>query len=184
MSNSTLVILIIIGAAIVGISLLLRQAFLRGHTPSWLPNDLRYAQLVGSEKKIVGYTPTRLSGVPDREYQTRDGRHIPLEFKRRSKPRAYLSDVIQLSTYRMIREANASKVANHGYVVVINPDTQKKVPIRVALLQTEAMMRLLDRYLGIKRGAINPERTRHKSLCRQCEYRPECEAITTRPMRP
>lgn len=183
MSTSTLATLII-GVAAVWLYLILRHHFAQRRTPYWLPREFRSAELVSSEGKLVGYAPARIAGVPDREYKTLDGHHIPLEFKRRSQPRAYLSDVIQLSTYRMIRAANANKVADHGYVVVIDPTTREKTPIRVDLLQNEVMMRLLDRYLGIKRGQINPTRTPHKSLCRQCEYRPECEAITTRPMRP
>lgn len=183
MSHSTLAILIV-GIAAVWLYLKLRRHFAARRIPYWLPRELRSAELVSSEVKIVAFAPARIAGVPDREYKTRDGHHIPLEFKRRSKPRAYLSDVIQLSTYRMIRAANASKVADHGYVVVIDPTTREKTPIRVALLQNEVMMRLLDRYLGIKRGQINPTRTPHKSLCRQCEYKPECEALTTRSMQP
>lgn len=170
MSTSVLGSLFLGAIIVFGTYLLWRQFFARGRVPLWLPWELRSAQLVNSETTIVGFARARLSGVPDREYKTSDGRHIPMEFKRRLKTQAYLSDVIQLSTYRMIREVTGTNVADHGYVVAINPHTQEKTPIRVVLLRNEVMMKLMDRYLGIKRGQISPERTPNKSLCSKCEY--------------
>lgn len=82
MSTSTLVILILGATAIFGIYLLWRQHHAPGRIAHWLPQELRTAELVSSEGKIVGYAPARIAGVPDREYETRDGHHIPLEFKR------------------------------------------------------------------------------------------------------
>lgn len=167
---------ILFTAAVIG-WLSWRKYFPRGGSDddSWLPAELKGAAIAYAEQKFMAREPFPLGAVVDRAYTSQSGPLILLELKERALPRAYLSDVIELSMQKLaIEGAGAGTVRQHAYVVTQSPTTRKRTAIRVELLASTDIIQIRDRHYALRRGAAKPTRADHPGLCRSCGHRSYC----------
>src|SRR5688500_6177857 len=76
---------------------------------TWLPSELKNAELVYMERLFKAQSPLRLTARVDRGYRRPSGAITLLEFKTRSVDRPYFSDVIELSAQRVAVEAQTAE---------------------------------------------------------------------------
>jgi CRISPR-associated exonuclease Cas4 len=104
-----------------------------------------------------------------------------VELKTRSIPRAYLSDVIELSAQRLALEAQTGEwVDDCAYVVVQVSRRAVKIPRMVRLLAREEVIGLANKRELIVAGAVAPRYTRTTALCAHCAFRRECRPAEPR----
>lgn len=142
----------------------------------WLPTELKNAMLVYSEKQFRTNTPFPLVARIDRGYQAPNNTIVLVDFKRRKRQIAYLSDIVEISAQRVAMRGNGvSNVAMHAYVVVIDPDTNSKTPIRIDLEDEASVERRRNHRNALLNGSAIPSRTRHKGICDGCGHQGYCQ---------
>jgi CRISPR-associated exonuclease Cas4 len=142
---------------------------------SWLPWDLRHAELAYGEKMFRGTQPFPLVAKVDRGYRTTAGVIVLVELKTRDVNRAYFSDIIELSAQRVaVQSQTGESVACYGYVLIQRRQGGRKVPHRVSLLPVEEVVALAQRREAIRSGQAMPQFATNQELCKQCVFQQKC----------
>ncbi|MBE2295880.1 MAG: hypothetical protein IAF00_13065 [Phycisphaerales bacterium] len=100
-----LAVIVLVAVALIGARLRRpsrREAWLRQEN---MPEDLRSAKLVASERSYRCEKPVALSGRPDQVYRLSDGMLVVVDTKRRQRSQVYAADIAQLSIYRVLLSA-------------------------------------------------------------------------------
>lgn len=124
------------------------------------------------EKPFSIRFPFPLRGTPDLVRREADGTLTIHDLKIRPTPRAFPSDVLQLSLYRLlVARATGRKVNPVGYVRSRSggPETEKLIP--VALLEEDELVRIRHRYDAIESGRAVPSLCPSAAYCRQCGFK-------------
>lgn len=156
----TLLVLMAVGAGVYFYLLLKRER-------SFLPEHLRSAKLVMSEKDIAC---SFLHGRLDRAYRYQ-GQLVLLEFKTRSNPVVYPSDIAELSLQAWILKQNGHKVSSVGYVVIVQP--KKQSVRRVDLLSEVQCLNLYNRYFALKNNPSLAKKA-NNAKCKTCGFQAIC----------
>lgn len=140
----------------------------------WENLELRTSDLVHIERDLVGALEdgTWLYGRPDRVYRTKQGKHIPVEYKTRKKPVVYRSDVAQLSLQAWLLHKNGYAPAEHGYVVAETPNGRHAMQIK--LYGPRQCEELIRRYQAVISGNERPKAERGKR-CAGCGHLQRCQ---------
>ena len=143
---------------------------------SSLPEDLKDASVEFAERLFHTKRPFPLFAKIDRAYTTADGQLVLTELKRRFRPMAFRSDVVELSAQRLaIERGFGRRVSSQGFVVVEHPATRERTPIPVALLREPELVALRQRYQQLVVGAAVPQKANDVRLCRSCAYASSCK---------
>lgn len=140
-----------------------------------LPAELRAARVVYAERLFRSSGAVSITAKVDRVYRNVAGELVLLELKTRRTPRAYPSDVIELSAQRVaVMTQTGETVATHAYVIIETPDGRRAVCNRVGLISEEEITALaLRRQSLLARGS----EARHASSpgpCKTCSFLMEC----------
>jgi CRISPR-associated exonuclease Cas4 len=139
----------------------------------WRPRALRNAQLVYAERAFRS-AELRIVARLDRAYQDR-GVITLVEFKTRSIPRAYHSDVIELSAQRIaLADETGQLVADIAYVVTQDIATSRRMPHSVRLLSREEVAALVKRRNDLVAGRAVPTPARSTRMCEKCAHLDRC----------
>ena len=122
-----------------------------------MPRELRGATLFLNEQDISTTEPVALHGRVDQVFKTIKGVLVPVDTKTRDTTCIFKSDIIQLSVYRVILEAQYGsqyKVSRRGYVrVVIQSGREESVRyMPVELLSERKVAALWRRYNALRSG--------------------------------
>ncbi|CDI04321.1 conserved hypothetical protein [Candidatus Competibacter denitrificans Run_A_D11] len=176
MSNGTwLIVALVIGFALV---LLSRR---RGKRAAWLqrehmPDVLKTATLIASERLFRCEHPVALSGTPDQVYRLRTGSLVVVDTKRRRRVAVYDADIAQVSTYRVLLQSQSrfrhQSFAEYGYLRLVTPAGVRYE--RVSLWTPEQVIQLHRRYWTLREGLATPLGATFAGLCRQCGHRQRC----------
>src|SRR3954447_5802954 len=107
----------------------------------WLPDELRGADLVWSEKSFRFLGAISVAVRIDRAYRGRDDRLTLVEFKRRQAPRTYLSDVVELSVQGYVLKKAGLEINERAYVAVVLPDGGPAHALPVGLENAQSVER-------------------------------------------
>lgn len=165
-------LLTIIGAATLTAALVLLLAGQRQQgADDLLPEELKGAKLVMSERTVERRRPVHVRGRPD-EVWMRDGRRIIIETKSRAG-RVFASDRTQLAAYAYILRADGGPpLAPHGYVRFTGGGTVtfQKVKLKPDDTVIEAHRRL-QRVLQKRE---TPRFATSAALCKGCGHIARC----------
>ena len=146
---------------------------------SWLPKELRDAELVYSERAFRSGGEVPIVAKCDRAYRVKKGEIVLLELKTRRWNRPYLSDVIELSAQRLAIQMQTEEcVAAYGYVLIRKTNAATQSVHRVILLSAEEVMALATRRAAIFKGNTVARYAGAKGLCRKCAFASRCRAVT------
>lgn len=141
---------------------------------SWLPRELRHADLEFAEKTFSANGPRPIVARIDRGYRTGNTIHLA-EFKTRAVLRAYRSDIIELSAQKVaVEDATGYAVSDVGYVLISDLAGGRRRVEMVKLLGRDEVMALAARRQQILNGSAQPCYADNGGLCRKCAYRQEC----------
>ncbi len=152
-----------------------------GRRAEWLrregmPEELRTARLVASERYYRCQKPVALSGTPDQVYHLPEGALVVVDTKRRPRAQVYDADIAQLSIYRVLLAAQKAfrgqPLAAYGYVRLVTPEGV--VYRRVELWDTARVVALHRRYWALRDKRDTPTGAETAGLCRQCGHRERC----------
>ena len=145
--------------------------FLRKGRPSAaMPSELAEAKLWAAEKEIFCTSPVPLHGKPDQVFLLLNGQLVVVDVK--SHARAYPSDIMQMSVYRVILLSAGHRVADYGYIRAITPGGEKF--IKRNLFETRVVITAWTRHHGLIDGLISPSLTKIQALCKTCGHRGRC----------
>lgn len=170
--------LFVIGGAALAVALGLacRRQWLELRERAALPEELKGARLEFAERLFRTERPFPLFAKIDRAYAGADGILVLTELKRRFRPRAYRSDVVELSAQRLAIERGVGRrVSEHGFVVVEHPASGERTPIPVSLLHEAELVALKQRYQHLLLGSAVPEKVNDVRLCHSCAYAGSCQ---------
>lgn len=162
----------------------------RGFTQDWLPDELKSARIALVEKNLwidaelpcgsgsgSGSFGVRVTvpvvGRPDRIYRLDSGLHVPVENKNRDIDRVFDTDIAQLSLQAWLLRQKGMEAATYGYVAINNRRTRKRTSHRVELLDDASCVRIINRYLDVIEGRVEPRKSRGKK-CNSCGHRIAC----------
>jgi len=173
-------ILFALGAAILMALIWWRHRLRPGPSEqSWLPKELRDAELVYTERVFRSGGEVPIVAKCDRAYRVKKGEIVLLELKTRQRNRPYLSDVIELSAQRFaIQMQTRECVAGHGYVLIRRANSGTQSVHRVTLLSAEEVIALATRRAAIFKGNTVARYAGAKGLCRKCAFASRCRAVT------
>lgn len=122
------------------------------------------------EKQLFIREPVALTGRPDVVWRRGDNVLVVGDYKSRSYSEVFLSEIIQLSVYRLLLEKTQDlPVAPHGWIHFSGGRKQK-----IALLSAKEVVRLHKRYTAIAEGASKGEKTDCEAYCRFCSHVKRC----------
>jgi CRISPR-associated exonuclease Cas4 len=170
MNNAALVALLVVVVACV-VAFMLR----RGLSRSWLPEELRSAELVLIEENLRTTVPYRVVGRPDQVFKRADGIHIPLENKNRDVDRVYETDRAELSLQAWLLRRLGMRTADYGYVAIGIRGASKRVVRRVELMSDAQCASLIERHIAVVSGASKPRKSRG-AKCKTCGHAQACFA--------
>ena len=140
-----------------------------------LPAELRRAKLAYAEQLFRSVGTVSITAKVDRVYRNAAGELVLLELKTRRTPRAYPSDVIELSAQRVVVMAQTGEiVASHAYVIVESPDGRRLACNRVALMSEEEVTALALRRQSLLARGGEPRYASSPRLCKTCSFLTEC----------
>ena len=141
----------------------------------WKPDSLTTAVLEYAERAFFTEHPFRLVAKIDRAYRTPSGHLVLTELKRRPCPRAYRSDIVELSAQKVaIENSTSHRVADVAFVVVEHPLSKVRTPIPVQLLGESEIVALAQRYRDISVRRTIPIKAERHALCASCGYNTQC----------
>ena len=171
-----LAVIVLVAVALIGARLRRpsrREAWLRQEN---MPEILRTAKLVASERFYRCEKPVALSGRPDQVYRLSNGTLVVVDTKRRQRSQVYDADVAQLSIYRVLLSAQKAfqrqPFAEYGYVRLVTPEGVQYQ--RVDLWDTAQVVDLHRRYWALRDQRVKPSGAEAAGLCRQCGHRQRC----------
>jgi CRISPR-associated exonuclease Cas4 len=170
---------VLLAGFLAGLLLLLWRVHVRRRVrraeKAWKPESLKTAVLEYAERTFFTEHPFRLVAKIDRAYRMPSGLLVLTELKRRPGPRAYRSDVVELSAQKVALENSTSqRVANVAYVVVEHPFSKQRTPIPVQLLSESEIVALAQRYRDISARRTIPIKAERHALCASCGYKTQC----------
>lgn len=176
MSNAAwLIVALVIGFAAV---LLSRRG---GKRAAWLqrehmPDVLKTATLVASERLFRCKHPVALSGTPDQVYRLQNGSLVIVDTKRRRRATVFDADIAQVSLYRVLLQNQSrfrqQSFAEYGYLRLV---TSAGVHYeQIPLWTPEQVVQLHRRYWSLREGLTAPQGATFAGLCRQCGHRQRC----------
>lgn len=122
-----------------------------------MPDKLAVLKPWKSEFNVYTKRPVKLKGRIDQALIDDKGEITLLDTKTRKVPRAYPSDVVQLSVYKICLERGMGKrVSPFGWIRAVHPVTQKTKYLRVKLLDESYIVNMYDRFWAIKRKKTPP----------------------------
>jgi CRISPR-associated exonuclease Cas4 len=140
----------------------------------WLPAELRDAQLVWSEKAFRSQAPVPIAVRIDRAYRLPDGVLVLIEFKRRTRRRMHLSDVVELSVQRYVLQHAGHVVSRRAYVVVILPDGTRSRAVPVELESAKEVEHRAARLVDLRARRASPNGPTRSTVCASCGHRAVC----------
>jgi CRISPR-associated exonuclease Cas4 len=141
---------------------------------AWLPDELRDAHLVWSEKSFQCLGPIPMAVRIDRAYRAHDGKLNLVEFKHREARRAYRSDVVELSVQRYVLQKAGHEVNQRAHVVVVPPGGGRARALPVELEDAQGVERRAARLMAVVTGNAPPNGPAHTAVCRGCGHRAAC----------
>jgi CRISPR-associated exonuclease Cas4 len=148
----------------------------RGPSRSWLPQELRSAELVMIEENLRTNVPYRVVGRPDQVFKRADGVHIPLENMNRDVDRVYETDRAELSLQAWLLRRLGMRTADYGYVAIGIRGTSTRLVRRVDLMSDAQCASLIERHIAIVNGALQPRKSRG-AKCKTCGHAQACFGI-------
>ena len=188
MTTSGLLLLVVLATAGVIAWKMARTLQARASRRHWMPRELRHAQLAFAEKTFRTSQPIELVARADRGYRLKGELHL-VEFKTRTLPVAYSSDVIELSAQRLAIEASTrERVSEIGYVFARDPSIRCQSVNKVRLLPRADVIAVARRREAILTGRVVPRYASSQGLCNHCAYRAACkpglrDSVQARPPR-
>jgi len=179
--NPIVIMAVVLLATLLSVLLIGAVSRKRWYVDETLPPALASARLYASEQDMRIRKPFLLVGRPDQIF--RIGKRLILtDTKRRTVARAYYSDRVQLSLYRLLLERAANpwwwflrgrlQVDPVGWLRCITTNGIKYVPVK--LLEETVLVDLNARYQASQRDERYPSPAPDPGLCRGCQYQAEC----------
>lgn len=140
----------------------------------WLPDELRDARLAFSEATFEGQGVCQVIARVDRAYELASGLLVLVEFKRRSRGRAFLSDIVELSVQRYAMEISGYQVSGRAYVVELTEGAATAKAYPVELEVRRQIERRLLKHLEVRRGIERPRGATSRAVCHGCGHRSAC----------
>ena len=141
-----------------------------------LPPELRGTRLVYSERLFRSPGPVLITAKVDRVHRKAKGALVLVELKTREVPRAYRSDVIELSAQRVALMAQTGEsVADHAYVLTERPDGRRTGCHRVRLMEPVDLIALVARREKLLAGKAEPQPTCAPGMCQKCAFVRPCD---------
>lgn len=169
---------VMIAIGLLVLAIVVAQTLSRRGPPDWLPAELRDAKIASREQQYSGHVGGfHVVAKPDRVYQLPDGTQVITELKTRFGNDAYEGDILQLSAGAALLAAG-SHVADYGYVFIEHPKTKKRVSKKVQLLDATKLQGVMQRYVDVKSGRVEPKRCNVVKKCRQCLHAARCNPET------
>jgi CRISPR/Cas system-associated exonuclease Cas4 (RecB family) len=150
----------------------------------WLPVVLHDAELVWSEKSFRSDGVMPIAVRIDRAYRSPREGLVLIEFKRREKRRAYLSDVVELSTQRYVLQLAGHVVSRRGFVVVILPGGTRSQALAVDLQNDRQVLQRVARLVELMERRASPRGAAQPAFCESCGHRDECSWTGSSPRVP
>tara|TARA_R110001606_G_C15404703_1_gene654220 strand:+ start:13242 stop:13787 length:546 start_codon:yes stop_codon:yes gene_type:complete len=138
-----------------------------------MPEELRNAKLVASEKYFSVAHPRKMHGTLDQLYRLTNKHHALVDSKTRSRHTVYKKDIVQLSVYKVILERNGFKMADYAYFRVVTPKGIKY--IKELLLTEEETVAEYDNAKNVLTGKKEPLTAENKRMCKGCSQQPNCK---------
>jgi len=183
MSNAAVVLAAAFVVTVIVVMMMRAWTRARWYRADLLPDALTGSTLFASERAYRIRRPIPLSGIVDQVF--RSGNRLTVtDTKRRPVAKAYYSDRVQLSLYRLLLERGANPwwrfwvtytVDPVGWVRNVTPKGVVYVPVE--LLPVEQMVALHERYWSTRQGKRGPAPAASAGLCHKCLYRPECRHV-------
>lgn len=154
-------------------------------TAAWMdteqmPQELRSAQLVLSERHVSIRLPIAIHGDPDQVYRTQDGRLLVVDTKTRFRAKVRSKDIVQLSLYAFMLRRGAVPAATrslhdvYGYIRFKTPAGVTYT--KVNLLRDGDILRLHRRYSDLRAArAAGVKFNPAKARCGYCDRRKVCK---------
>lgn len=134
-----------------------------------IPEELRDARLVMSEKLISAHTPVPLRGRVDQVYRLSDGTLCIVDTKSRKKFQVHEADLVQISVYATILRARKMSVADHGYIRLVHQGTTRYE--RVQLMSSEQISAIYHYREHLLQHPEDAKPAEHPALCKCCGHR-------------
>jgi CRISPR/Cas system-associated exonuclease Cas4 (RecB family) len=143
---------------------------------AWLPDELRGARLAFSEATFEGQGVCQVVARVDRTYELASGLLVLVEFKRRSRGRVFLSDIVELSVQRYAMEMSGYQVSRRAYVVELTGGSSAARRLPVELEEQAQVERRLLRHLNVRRRTERPRGATSAAVCQGCGHQSVCSA--------
>lgn len=168
-----LVVLFLLTYTLIGINSIRKSNRRKWLLVESMPEELRAAKLVASEKYFSTPYPRKMHGTVDQLYRLIDKRHALVDSKTRDRHIVYKKDIVQLSVYKVILERNGLKMADYAYFRVV---TSKGVKyIKQSLLTEEETIAEYDNTKKVLTGKKEPLTAENKRMCKGCSQQPNCK---------
>lgn len=135
----------------------------------------RRVGVVFVEREFSINKPMRLVGRPDLVRRDAEGYLVVHDLKTRKSPRAFRSDVIQLSVYKVLLEvALGERVRDYAILCCQAPDgSRQEVPVK--LMSQEQVGMLVARYEAVSMGGVIGAASGAPAFCVRCvHYQRRC----------
>jgi CRISPR/Cas system-associated exonuclease Cas4 (RecB family) len=143
---------------------------------TYLPDELKESKVWAKEQSFDCSGDIPLRGKIDEAFQQRDGTIILSETKTRNKRKVYGSDILQLSAYKVLVEANTSRqVSNKGYVRVLTLQGNEYMPVN--LLPREEVKAARQLHEDLTKGLYKGQKCENPFVCRTCAYQDPCNRL-------
>lgn len=166
-----IICLLILGFA--GINALRREARRKWIIAENMPQELRDAKLIASEKYYSTARPRKMHGVVDQLYRLASKKTVIVDSKTRGKWVVYKKDIVQLSVYCLILKRKGYEVSDYAYFRVVTPKGIKY--IKEYLLGEEDTVAEYDNARLVVTGKKTPLMAENKRMCRGCGQQPNCK---------
>lgn len=114
--------------------------------------------------------PIPICGTPDVIWLRGDGALVVGDYKSRSNGQTYYSDIIQLSTYKvLLKYTQGRSIADYGYI-----HFSKGRRVAVKLLSEREVIELYRHYCDVVKGTVNSRSVNRKEYCRFCPHIGKC----------
>ncbi|NRA30557.1 MAG: PD-(D/E)XK nuclease family protein [Parvularculaceae bacterium] len=168
--NKRMLIIAIIVAALAAL-LFFVSAQGQSRADNLLPDELKGAKLVMSEKTVERLRPVRVRGKPD-EVWMKDGQRIIVETKSR-KGRVFEGDRMQIAAYAyMLRGDGGPPLAPFGFVRFTGGEEPSFA--KVKLKPDEAVIDAHRRLQKLTKGKAKPDFASAVAMCRGCGHARRC----------
>lgn len=172
--GTILAIIILLVFGFIGLNALRKENRRKWILAENMPQELRTAKLVASEKYFSTARPRKMHGTLDQLYRLmKSDEHVLLDSKTRVRWVVYKKDIVQLSVYRLILQRNGFKVADYAYSRIVTPHGVKYMASK--LLSEQETIAEYDNAKLVVTGQKEPKVAENKRMCKGCAQQPNCK---------